>query len=59
MKKYKVTLTQEERKELDASAAEESMLLKLKSLSRFGISDERMFPEMLSSARVIKGKLKI
>jgi len=31
----------------------------LKSLGGFGISDERMFPEMVSSARVIKGKLKI
>lgn len=31
----------------------------LKSLARFGISDERMFPELMSSAKVIKDRYKI
>jgi hypothetical protein len=31
----------------------------LKTLARFGISEERMFPELITSAKVIKEKLKI
>jgi len=45
----------EDRIEIDHSSKKEI----LKTLARFGVSEERLFPELITSAKVIKEKLKI